>query len=334
MASPMSTSRPIRKDNQMGSRSTPRFRFTSRERPGTSERPRARNDQLLTVGMFIIPGAIIYTLFLIIPIIQAAYYSLFDWNGLGPVSDFFALGNYQRAIEHSVFQSSVVNSLIITSLSLLIQLPLAMTLALMVGRKLPGRSIFRSIFFMPYVFSEIITAIIWTFVYNPGGGLLNTVLGTLIPGYVPQGWLANRDIALVAVFFVITWKYFGLHMILYMAGLQSINTEIEEAARIDGASELQVIRYMTLPLLAPTIRLTIYLSVLGSLNQFVLIWILTSGGPANATQVMATYMYRFGIKSFNLGFGSAVAVLIFVISLIFSVGYQRAVMRRDYAGTV
>ncbi|MBW4438393.1 MAG: sugar ABC transporter permease [Pleurocapsa minor GSE-CHR-MK-17-07R] len=318
----------------MGSRSTPRFRFTSRERPGTSERPRARNDQLLTVGMFIIPGAIIYTLFLIIPIIQAAYYSLFDWNGLGPVSDFFALGNYQRAIEHSVFQSSVVNSLIITSLSLLIQLPLAMTLALMVGRKLPGRSIFRSIFFMPYVFSEIITAIIWTFVYNPGGGLLNTVLGTLIPGYVPQGWLANRDIALVAVFFVITWKYFGLHMILYMAGLQSINTEIEEAARIDGASELQVIRYMTLPLLAPTIRLTIYLSVLGSLNQFVLIWILTSGGPANATQVMATYMYRFGIKSFNLGFGSAVAVLIFVISLIFSVGYQRAVMRRDYAGTV
>lgn len=318
----------------MGSRSTPRFRFTSRERPGTSERPRARNDQLLTVGMFIIPGAIIYTLFLIIPIIQAAYYSLFDWNGLGPVSDFFALGNYQRAIEHSVFQNSVANSLIITSLSLLIQLPLAMTLALMVGRKLPGRSIFRSIFFMPYVFSEIITAIIWTFVYNPGGGLLNTVLGTLIPGYVQQGWLANRDIALVAVFFVITWKYFGLHMILYMAGLQSINTEIEEAARIDGASELQVIRYMTLPLLAPTIRLTIYLSVLGSLNQFVLIWILTSGGPANATQVMATYMYRFGIKSFNLGFGSAVAVLIFVISLIFSVGYQRAVMRRDYAGTV
>jgi raffinose/stachyose/melibiose transport system permease protein len=122
-------------------------------------------------------------------------------------------------------------------------------------------------------------------------------------------------------------------MILYMAGLQSINNEIEESARIDGASELQVLRYMTLPLLAPTIRLTIYLSVLGSLNQFVLIWVLTAGGPANSTQVMASYMFRFGIKSFNLGYGSAVAVIIFAIALIFSIGYQRAIMHRDYAGT-
>ncbi|MFQ3673430.1 MAG: sugar ABC transporter permease, partial [Aggregatilineales bacterium] len=205
--------------------------------------------------------------------------------------------------------------------------------AIMVGRKLPGRFLFRSIFFLPYVFSEIITAIIWTFVYNPGSGLLNTVLATIIPDYQPIGWLANRDIALYAIFAVITWKYFGLHMILYMAGLQAINTEIEEAARIDGASEFDVLRYITVPLLAPTIRLTIYLSVLGSFNQFVLVWILTAGGPANATQVMASYMYRFGIKSFNLSYGSAIAVIIFAISLIFSIGYQRAVMRRDYVGT-
>jgi len=171
-------------------------------------------------------------------------------------------------------------------------------------------------------------------VYHPNGGLVNTMFTTLIPGFQTQGWLANRDTALIAVFFVITWKYFGLHMILYMAGLQSINGEIEESARIDGANELQVLRYITLPMLAPTIRLTIYLSVLGSLNQFVLIWVLTAGGPANATQVMASYMYRFGIKSFNLGFGSAVAVIIFAVSLIFSIGYQRSVMRRDYVGTV
>ncbi len=319
----------------MGSRSTPRFRFTPRARDITiNERPRTKRGQLLTIGLFIIPGAIIYTLFLIMPIIQAGYYSLFDWNGLGPVTDFIGLGNYQRAFQHNVFQSAIVNSLIIMSLSLMIQLPLAITLALMVGRKLPGRAIFRSIFFMPYVFSEVITAIIWSFVYHPNGGLVNTMFTTLIPGFQTQGWLANRDTALIAVFFVITWKYFGLHMILYMAGLQSINGEIEESARIDGANELQVLRYITLPMLAPTIRLTIYLSVLGSLNQFVLIWVLTAGGPANATQVMASYMYRFGIKSFNLGFGSAVAVIIFAVSLIFSIGYQRSVMRRDYVGTV
>lgn len=316
----------------MGSQRIRRFRFVPYARAQAANSPRAGSDQLMTIALFIIPGAVIYTLFLIVPIIQAAYYSLYDWNGLGPLTNFYGFGNYERAFGHQVFQNSIGNSLIITVLSLLVQLPLAITLALMVGRKLPGRSIFRSIFFMPYVFSEIITAIIWTFVYNPGNGMLNTVLGTIFPDYVPQGWLANRDIALFAVFFVITWKYFGLHMILYMAGLQSINSEVEEAARIDGANELQILRHITLPLLAPTIRLTIYLSVLGSLNQFVLIWILTSGGPANATHVMATYMYRFGVKSFNLGFGSAVAVIIFLISLVFSLGYQRAVMHRDYAG--
>jgi raffinose/stachyose/melibiose transport system permease protein len=318
----------------MASRSRTRFRFTQREQTNTAQRPTVKSGQLLTIGLFVLPGALIYVLFLIWPMFQAGYYSLYDWNGLGPLTDFIGFGNYERAFEHSIFQTALVNSLIITTLSLVVQLPLALMLALMVGRKLPGRSIFRSIFFMPYVFSEIITAIIWTFVYNPGGGLLNTVLETFIPNIEPIGWLANRDLALLAIFFVITWKYFGLHMILYMAGLQSINSEIEESARIDGATELQVLRYMTIPLIAPTIRLTIYLSVLGSLNQFVLIWVLTAGGPANSTQVMASYMYRFGIKSFNLGYGSAVAVIIFAVSLIFSIGYQRAIMRRDYAGTV
>lgn len=318
----------------MATRSRPRFRFIPREQSiAAAQRPQARGEQLFTIGLFLIPGAIIYTLFLIIPIVQAGYYSLYNWNGLGPLTNFIGLGNYTRAFEHNIFQNAIVNSLIITILSLGIQLPLAMMLAIMVGRKLPGRFIYRSIFFLPYVFSEIITAIIWTFVYNPGGGLLNTVLSTIFPNYVPIGWLANRDVALLAIFFVITWKYFGLHMILYMAGLQSINSEIEESARIDGANELQVLRYITLPLLAPTVRLTVYLSVLGSLNQFVLIWILTAGGPANSTQVMASYMYRFGIKSFNLGYGSAVAVIIFGISLLFSIGYQRAIMNRDYAGS-
>jgi raffinose/stachyose/melibiose transport system permease protein len=317
----------------MASRSPTRFRFIPRTQANVVERPRTTNEQLFTIALFIIPGALIYTLFLIMPMFQAGYYSLYDWNGLGPITNFIGFGNYERAFQHSIFQTAVFNSLVITLLSLMVQLPLAMALALMVGRKLPGRFLFRSIFFLPYVFSEIITAIIWTFVYNPGGGLLNTVLGTIFPDYTPIGWLANRDIALLAIFFVITWKYFGLHMILYMAGLQSINSEIEEAARIDGASEIQVLQHITLPLVAPTIRLTVYLSVLGSLNQFVLIWILTAGGPANATQVMASYMYRFGIKSFNLGYGSAVAVTIFVIALIFSIGYQRAIMRRDYIGS-
>ncbi len=307
------------------------FRFTARASPRVESPSRKKTEQIATIILFLIPGGIIYVLFLLWPLVQAAYYSLYKWNGLGPATDFRGFGNYSQALGNNIFTGAIGHTLVIVALSLLIQLPLALALAIMVGRNLPGRAIFRSIFFLPYVFSEIITAILWTFVYIPTGGLANTVIGSIIPGYVPIQWLSDPNIALVAIFAVITWKYFGLHMILYMAGLQQVSTEIEEASRIDGASELQVLRYVTIPMIAPTIRLTVYLSVVGSLNQFVLVWVMTAGGPVNATQVLATYMYRFGIKSFNLGYGSAVAIIIFAFSLIFSLFYQQTIMRRDYA---
>ncbi|MFQ3674587.1 MAG: sugar ABC transporter permease, partial [Aggregatilineales bacterium] len=145
-----------------------RFRFIPREQAMAAQRPYTRREQLLTIVLFILPGAVIYTLFLIVPIVQAGYYSLYNWNGLGPLTDFVGFDNYTRAFQHNIFQNSIMNTLTIMVLSLVVQLPLALILAIMVGRKLPGRFLFRSIFFLPYVFSEIITAIIWTFVYNPG----------------------------------------------------------------------------------------------------------------------------------------------------------------------
>jgi raffinose/stachyose/melibiose transport system permease protein len=161
-------------------------------------------------------------------------------------------------------------------------------------------------------------------------GLINTVLGTLIPS-LEYDVLGNREIVLLGIFAVITWKYFGLHMILYMAGLQAIPTDLEDAARVDGASEGEMLRYVTLPLLGSTIRLSIFLSVIGSFQQFVIIWVLTEGGPVNGSEVIATYLFKFGIQRFNLGYGAAVAVLLFIVLLIFSLGYQRLILRRDYA---
>jgi carbohydrate ABC transporter membrane protein 1, CUT1 family (TC 3.A.1.1.-) len=135
---------------------------------------------------------------------------------------------------------------------------------------------------------------------------------------------------LYALFIVITWKYFGYHMILYIAGLQNIPAEIEEAAAIDGCSRLQTLRYITLPLLGSTVRLTIYLSVLGSLQLFDLIWVMTTGGPVGASDTMATYLYKYGFQRFQLGYGSAVAVILFLICFGFSLVYQRFAMRSDY----
>lgn len=291
-------------------------------------------NQALLIALFTLPGMALFLLFVLFPIGQSAYFSLYNWDGFGPPVDFVALGNYQRLLNHSVFQESVWHSISITLLSLGVQLPLSLALALMVGRgKLRGKRVFRAVLFIPYVFSEVITAIIWRYVLSPDeGALLNSVLASIIPGFEPIGWLAERNIVLLALFAVLTWKYFGFHMILYMAGLQGIPQDLEDAARVDGATERQVLRYITLPLLGSTIRLTIFLSVVGSFQQFVLAWVLTNeGGPANASQLLATYLYKFGIQQFRLGYGSAVAIVLFAIAFIFSVIYQRFVMRQDYA---
>jgi raffinose/stachyose/melibiose transport system permease protein len=292
--------------------------------------PRRSQDNL-TIGLFLLPALVLFLVLVIYPIFQSVYYSLFNWKGFGPAVDFVGLGNFSSILRDRVFQIALRNGLLIVVFSLLFQLPLSLALAVLVGRDLPGRVFFRTIFFMPYVLSEVITAIMWLFLYNPDPqrGLLNALIA-LLPGGKPILWLANPQIVLAAVFVALTWKYFGFHMLLYLTGLQNIPNEIEEAARIDGANSFQGFFYITLPLLGSTIRTSVYLSVIGSLQQFILIWIMTKGGPVNASEVMSTYMYRFGFVRFQLGYGSAVAIYMFLICLIFSLIYLRLTRQPDY----
>ena len=292
-----------------------------------------RVQDYLTIALFLAPAFILFLVFLVYPIIRSVYYSSFNWNGLGPAVDFVGLDNFKQILTDEIFMKAVGDCFLIVVLSLAVQLPLALALAIMVGRDLPGRAIFRAIFFMPYVLSEVITAIIWIglFSADPSRGLINALL-ILIPGVQPQGFLSDINQVLFCVFIVLSWKYFGLHMLLYMAGLQNIPKEIEEAALIDGANRWQMIGNITIPLLGSTIRTTIYLSVLGSLTQFNLVWIMTKGGPVNASEFMATYMYRFGFVRFMLGYGSAVALVMLLICLAFSIVYLRLARQPDYLG--
>lgn len=297
----------------------------------TRASPRTRDN--LVVVLFLLPSFLLFIVFVIYPIFQSIYYSLFNWKGFGPAVDFVALDNYKRILTDRVFLIALKNGIIIVVLSLVLQLPMSLGLALLVGRDLPGRAFFRTIFFMPYVFSEVIVAIMWLGLYNPDPdrGLINALL-VLIPGVKAQPWLADPQTVLMCLFVVLTWKYFGFHMLLYMTGLQNIPSDIEEAARIDGANRRQLLTHITLPLLGSTIRTSVYLSVLGSLQQFILVWIMTKGGPVNASEVMSTYMYRFGFVRFYLGYGSAVSIVMFLICLIFSLAYQRLTPQRDYLG--
>ncbi|MGE5464236.1 MAG: carbohydrate ABC transporter permease [Syntrophothermus sp.] len=285
-------------------------------------RSRRRGKDYVTIALFLLPAVILFVLFLIYPIFRSAYYSLFNWNGLGPATQFVGLNNFKLILTDQVFLKAIENCIIIVVLSLAVQLPLALMLAIMVGRDLPGRAFFRSIFFMPYVISEVITGIIWISMFSPDpeNGLINALL-ILIPGVHAQNFLGDIHQVMACVFIVLTWKYFGLHMLLDMAGLQNIPRELEEAAMIDGANRWQSIWYVTVPLLSTTIRTSVYLSVLGSLTQFPLVWIMTRGGPVNASEMMATYMYRYAFIRFQLGYGSAVALVMLVFCLIFSVAY-------------
>lgn len=297
-------------------------------RLATSTNDRLNREKVLIIFAFLIPPALIYFLLVLLPVIQAGYFSFYKWNGLGAMTNFRGLDNYVLILRDKVFLRAVTNNLTLTTLSLLVQLPLALALALLIRRNLPGRTIFRVIFFMPYVLSEVVTGVIWVFVYNPANGLLTSILTPL--GIPKQGWLGDPQMVLFLLFIVISWKYFGLHLILYTAGLQNIPAELEESALIDGATGGQALRHITIPLLGPTIRLSVFLSVLGSLQVFDLIWVMTTGGPVNASQTMVTYLYNFGFRNFAIGYGSAAAVILFLICLSFSLIYQRQVMRRDY----
>jgi raffinose/stachyose/melibiose transport system permease protein len=224
--------------------------------------------------------------------------------------------------------------LIIVVLSLVIQLPMSLGLALLLNQKMRGRAIYRTIFFAPYVLSEVITGVLFTMVFSPEHGLVNSVLSAIGLEGAAAEWLADPDTVLYSVFAVITWKYFGFHMILYLAGRQGIPNELLEAAAIDGANAWRQFWHVTLPLLGPTIRMSVFLSIIGTIQLFDLVWVLTRGGPVHASETMAVTMYIFGFERRQFGYASAISVAMFLISLVFALAYQRWVMRRDTEGAI
>nr|WP_232241516.1 sugar ABC transporter permease [Kutzneria sp. 744] len=208
-----------------------------------------------------------------------------------------------------------------------------MGIALLLNRKLRGRSALRLVVFAPYVLSEATTAVIWLLILQPGGFVDQALSSFGLHGLIRQ-WLADPKVVLLTLFVVITWKYIGFGIILLLAGLQGIPTELREAAALDGASAWQATRQVVLPLLGPTIRIWIFLSVIGSLQVFDVVWIMTLGGPANASTTMATYLIDHGFKRYEFGYGSAVAVVLFIICFAFALLYQRFALRRDTEGAL
>lgn len=291
-------------------------------------RPRESSGRLTVLLFFLPPALVLFSLFVVMPVGEAAWYSLFNWNGFGSPTKWVGLDNYRFVIENKAFFTAIRNNLLIIAASLLLQLPLALVLAIMLADRFRGAVALRMVFFMPYILAEIATGLIFSFVYDGNYGLLAGIYRWFGAGDAPH-LLANQATAFPAILVVIIWKYFGFHMMLYIAALQSMDRNIVEAARIDGASRWQVLRYVVIPTLYPTIRLSVFFAVVGSLQLFDLIMPLTGGGPADSSHTMVSFLYNFGVTRMRVGFGSAVGVILFLVCVTFALTYKRWFMRND-----
>jgi raffinose/stachyose/melibiose transport system permease protein len=301
---------------------------------GPTRPPRSlRRTPWPVVILFLIPALALYCLFVLYPIAQSIRYSGYDWNGLEPLNQWVGLQNFVDAFTEPEFLEALSHNAIIVVLSLALQLPFALALAVMLNQQLKGRALLRTLYFAPYILSEVVTGVVWRQMLRPGG-FLDTTLVSAGGESVVREWLGDPKVVLYSLFFVISWKYFGFHMILLMAGLQTIPGELDEAAAIDGANWWDTFRYITLPLLGPTIRVSVFLSIIGSLQLFDLVWVTTRGGPINASSTMATYLVDAAFRRGQFGYASAVSVIVFVLSLIVALLYQRFVLRRDLEGAL
>ncbi|GGM06974.1 sugar ABC transporter permease [Streptomyces fumigatiscleroticus] len=296
---------------------------------------RGRARMRLEIAVLSAPAVITFLAFVIFPVALAAYYGFYQWKGYGEPTDWVGLNNYELILTDSAFHDVLWHNGLILVLSLVIQGPLAIVLALLLNQKIRGRSAIRVLIFVPYIISEVIVGTGWSLMLQSDGAV-NDLLHRIGLGSLEADWIADPDLAVWTLMAIITWKYIGFAVILMLAGLQSIPDEIFEAAQIDGASYWQIQRRITLPLLGPTIRIWAFLSIIGSLQLFDLVYIIWGqyvSGTAG-TSTMAIYMLAQGRNAGNYGYGSAVAVVMFVISLIVALIYQRFVLRRDLRGAV
>ena len=284
-----------------------------------------RSSEVRTCLLFLPPALLLFTLFVTWPVVEAAYYSFFNWNGYGAPSKWVGLDNFIRVWNDPIFYHSLFNNLLIIVVSACIQVPLALALALMISDKSRSSVVFRAIFFLPYILGEIVAGLIWRYMYDGNYGVVAVVYRWF--GQEAPQVLATQGWATAALLLVVVWKYFGFHMALFVAGRQGIGDDVLEAAKIDGASRWQSTWSIVLPLMRPVAVLSLFFSILGSLQAFAIIIALTDGGPSNSTNSAVSYLYNFGIKRMRVGFGSAIGVSLFVICVLVMVFYKRLFMR-------
>ncbi len=269
--------------------------------------------KMITILLFLAPALIVYALYVIYPIITTFGYSLHDWNG---ISDkvFIGLTNYSRLLSDEVFWISLKNNIWVVIASVFVQIPLGLLMALLLFAPIKGIRLFNGIYFIPFLMSTVAVGMLWGLMFDPINGTINQLINLL--GFENVAWLSQKNTAIFSVLLVIVWQFAPFYMILFKAGIVGIAEDMYEAAEIDGANYIQKFRKITLPLLIPTIVTSSILAIVGSLKSFDLFYIMTGGGPNHATEILGTYMYKQAFVNFNMGYGSSIAFVMFLIALV------------------
>ncbi len=284
----------------------------------------------LTILLFILPALLLFVLILVAPIFISGYFSFYDWNGIGK-KVFVGFDNYKELFtSNSIgFVKALGNSLLLALLSVVIQLPISLGLALLLGKGRKGERGFLSIYFMPVLISTVVIGQLFLKIYNPDYGLLNEFFRAIGLESWAKMWLGDKATALGAAFVPTLWQYVGYHMLLLYAGIKSVPTEYREAAMIDGAKEGQVNRYIVLPYIKPILKISVIFAVTGSLKSYDLIYVLTNGGPFHATEVPSTLMISMLFNRNRYGMGSTIAVLLILLCFAFALVIGRIFKNKE-----
>jgi len=271
---------------------------------------------------FIMPAVVTLLLLITYPLVYGAYISFFDTN-LITKWNFVGLKHYVNIFSNTEFLERILLTLHYTFWVVVGHFVVGTGLALILNMKLKGITVFRVILILPWLFPEVVVGLLWKWLFNPLYGLFNAVLLNLGLIDDPVSWLGDEKTAFAAVIVVSIWKGFPMVMMLLLAGLQSIPEDIYEAARIDGCNRSAAFRYVTLPALMPVMVVTLILDTVWWFKHFTMIWILTQGGPGNATNVVSIDIFKQAFEFFNFGKASAMAILVFFVCWLMGYGYRR-----------
>ena len=279
--------------------------------------------------LFLSPPLLIFSVFVLLPLINSFYYSFTNWNGFDSNFNFVGFDNFTRIISDTLFQKAAFNTIIWLFSAIIVPNLLGLFLALLIDQKIRGTTIFKSIFYLPICLSSVVVGQIWIWIYQQEWGLLNTFINLFNKNDFEYAWLAKPETSLISVIISWSWQQTSLSMIIYLAGLTAIPKNLLESAKIEGANLIQQIRFIVIPLLIPATIIVIALSMINSLKGFDILYIMTEGGPFHSSDTLAMHMYNESFKKYRMGYGSAISVVLFIIAVTIIGIYFRQLKKLD-----